>query len=202
MDVDVTVAEAVGVCVWVVVAVFVSVEVRVAVSVAVLVIVAVAEPVRDPEPLVVVVDVADWDVDFDVESEVDFEVDVDADLVLVALAVDVDVPVAVAVDVDEAVADDEPDAMAAPTCPPRTCQRNVVAVNETEIKDSRSPASANVADGSRAVLNPAEAVTTMSPPSAYIRSTKRIPGFVGAARTRVSLAPTDVISQIWRSLLT
>lgn len=63
-----------------------------------------------------------------------------------------------------------------------------------------SPASANVALVSRAAFRPFSAVTTMSPPSVSIRKTKRIPGFVGLASVLVSLAPTEVISQIWRSL--
>lgn len=118
-----------------------------------------------------------------------------------AVPVAVDVADPVVVEVAEAEPEDELDAMATPTCPPSTCQRYVVAVSETEISDSISPASANVADVSRAVFNPSAAPTTMSPPSAYIRSTKRMPAFVGGARVRVSVV-VDVISQIWRSLVT
>lgn len=64
-----------------------------------------------------------------------------------------------------------------------------------------SPASAKVALTSRAVLNPLDAVTTISPPSVSIRRTKRIPDLVGFARVRVSVV-VDTISQIWRSLET
>lgn len=204
VDVLVLVAEPVDVLVLVGVDVPVPVELAVAVLVDVLLALAVADAEFDLVPDVVMV-ADEVLVDVLVAEAVLVEVGV---LVLVpvdvgeAVAVEVDVAEAVPVDVDVEVADDELDAIAAPSCPPQTCQRNVVAVNETEIRDSRSPASANVALGSRAVLKPAEAVTTMSPPSVSIRRTNRMPGFVGSASVRVSLAPTDTISQIWRSLLT
>lgn len=190
------VAVEVSVAVPVAVLVSVAVLVEVPVAVAVDVVVPVGEFVLVPDPVAVTVAVAEVDtetdlveeavVDFDLEDDavVDFEIETDADDVVVADADDV--------------------AMPTPTCPPRVCQRNgyVVLSRVTEINDSKSPASANVAVVSSAALKPAAAVTTMSPPSAYIRSTKRMPAFVGAARVRVSAAPTEVISQIWRSLLT
>lgn len=187
----VAVAEPVAVLVLVAVAVFVLVALAVAVEVAVAVLLAVAlaEPVFVPVVLIVADDVL-------VEVAVALAV-----LVEVGVAVLVDVAVAdlVLVDVAVEVAVELEEATAAPIWPSRTCQRYVVAVSDTEIKDRRSPALANVALVSNAVFRPFAAVTTMSPPSVSIRSTKRMPGFVGFARMRVSVA-VEVISQIWRSL--
>lgn len=203
VEVPVLVGEPVKVLVLVLLDVPVPVELAVPVAVDVLVALAVAEadPVFVPD---VVIEADEVLVDVLVPDAVLVEVGVD-ELVPVdvgeAVPVDVDVGLLVVVAVAEDVLVDELDATETPTCPPRTCQRNVVAVSETEIRDSRSPASANVADVSRALLSPSAAPTTMSPPSEYIRSTKRMPAFVGGASVRVSVV-VDVISQIWRSLVT
>ena len=191
LPVLVLVPVAVAVLVLVGVDVFVLVEVAVLleVPVAVLLAVALAEPVFVPVVLIVADDVL-------VEVADDVAVLVE---VAVAVLVPVEVGVAVLVDVELAVAVELELAIAAPIWPSRTCQRYVVAVNDTEISDSRSPASANVALASRAVFSPFSAVTTMSPPSVSIRSTNRMPALVGLARTRVSVA-AEVNSQIWRSM--
>lgn len=121
----------------------------------------------------------------------------DIDCVLLLVAVDVAVEVDVGVDV--AVAVDV--ASAAPSLS-STSQRYVVAVNDTEIIDITSPASANVALTSGTELNPFEALTTTSPPpSVFKRRINRIPGLVGLAITRVSFDAPEVISQICKSAL-
>jgi hypothetical protein len=86
------------------------------------------------------------------------------------------------------------------TLPSRISHRYVVfATVVTDTRDRMSSASANVAAVFTATLNPLAAVTTMSPPSVNIRKTRRMPALVGLVRVRVSSAPTDTISQIWRS---
>ena len=189
VDVDVLVPDAV----------FVLVEVEVGVAVAVDVAVEVAEPVAVAEALNVPEAVSEPEIDcvlvlvlLAVEVEVAVGVAVDVE---VAVPVELNVDVAVDVDVAVAVAV----ASAAPVCT-NTSQRYVVAVNDTEIIDSISPASANVEVTSGTELNPFEAVTTTAPPpSVFIRTMNRIPGFVGLAITRVSPDAPLVISHIWRS---
>lgn len=199
VEVPVLVGEPVEVLVLLPLDVPVPVELVVPVAVDVLVALAVAEadPVFVPD---VVIEADEVLVDVLVAEDVPVDVGVD-ELVPVdvgeAVPVDVAVELLVVVAVDEDVLVDELDATETPTCPPRTCQRYVEAVSETEISDSMSPASANVADVSRAAFQPAAAVTAMSPPpSVSIRRTKRMPGFVGGAKMRVSPDAPDVISQI------
>ena len=111
----------------------------------------------------------------------------------VAVDVDVELDVAVAVDVDVDIV--------TPFLT-STSQRYVVAVNDTEIIDSMSPASANVATVTKAAFSPFEAVNTMSPPpSVFIRAMKRIPGLVGLTRVRVSFDAPLVSSQTCKSAL-
>lgn len=132
-----------------------------------------------------------------VEAE---DVDVELD-VAVAVAVDVAVELAVAVADELDVAVPVELAIATPVRS-STSQRNVVAVSDTEIIDSMSPASANVALTSGTELSPFSAVTTASPPpSVFIRRTNRIPGLVGLARTRVSFEAPVVSSQTCKSAL-
>lgn len=72
----------------------------------------------------------------------------------------------------------------------------------TEISGRKSLTSANTACVSRATLNPSAHVTTMSPPpSVFMRSVRRMPGFLGTFRVRVSPDAPDVSSQICRSLV-
>ena len=123
------------------------------------------------------------------------EPDIDCVLVLVLDDVAVDVGVAVDVAVPVTVA------IATPFLT-STSQRYVVAVNDTEIIDSMSPASANVATVTKAAFSPFEAVNTMSPPpSVFIRAMKRIPGLVGLTRVRVSFDAPLVSSQTCKSAL-
>ena len=118
-----------------------------------------------------------------------------------AVVVDVPVEVAVAVAVEVDVAVPVELAIATPVRS-STSQRNVVAVSDTEIIDSMSPASPNVALTSGTELSPFSAVTTASPPpSVFIRRTNRIPGLVGLARTRVSFEAPVVSSQTCKSAL-
>lgn len=133
-----------------------------------------------------------------------------ADLVDVAEALDEEVavgdavPVEVAVDDALAVAVDVLVDRDAATLPSRISQRYVVlATVVTETRDRMSSTSLNVAAVFSATLSPLAADTTRAPPpSVFSRNTKRIPGFVGLARVRVSpLAPTT-ISQICRSAAT
>ena len=151
----------------------------------------------------VVVDVADAEA-LNVPEAVS-EPDIDCVLLLVAVdvAVVVAVPVLLADDVavDVAVAVPVAVANATPFCT-RTSQRYVVAVSDTEIIDSMSPASANVALTSGTELSPFSAVISATPPpSVRRRRTKRIPGLVGLARVRVSLEAPVVISQTCKSAL-
>ena len=156
-------------------AVAVAVDVLVEVDVDVLDEVAVAEALNVPEAV--------------------SEPDIDCVLVLVEedVAVDVAVGVAVAVPVAEA--------RATPVCT-RTSQRYVVAVSDTDISDRLSPASANTALVSKAAFNPFATLTVATPPpSVFIRRTKRIPGLVGLASTRVSSEAPLVNSQTCKSAL-
>lgn len=175
------------------VAVAVAVPVDVLLPVAVDVLVGVEVEVLEELPVAVALNV----------PEAVSEPDIDCVLVLELLdvAVDVPVPVDVAdrVEVDVAVAVLLADASDAPSWT-STSQRYVVAVSETEIMDSMSPASPNVALFSSATLSPFSAVTTASPPpSVSSRSVKRIPGLVGLARIRVSADAPVVISQTCKS---
>ncbi len=133
------------------------------------------------------------------------EPDIDCVLLLVAVdvAVDVAVPVLLKDDVAVAVAVAVPvaEARATPVCT-RTSQRYVVAVSDTDISDKLSPASANTALVSKAAFNPFATLTVATPPpSVSIRRVKRIPGFVGLARIRVSADAPVVISQTCKSAL-
>lgn len=131
------------------------------------------------------------------------EPDIDCVLLLVAVAVAVEVPVPEADRDDVDVELDVGVAVAVATAAPvrtRTSQRYVVAVSDTEISDTLSPASANTTVVVRATLSPFAAVTVIvPPPSVFIRRINRIPGLVGLASTRVSPEAPLVNSQTCRS---
>jgi len=138
------------------VAVAVLLDVEVPVPVVVLVPVALAVVVLVPVEL----NVADAEVVAPLVEAVAEEVDVPVEL---AVVVDVAVELAVVVDVALNVAVPVAVAIAAPVRS-STSHRYVVAVNDTEIIDSISPTSANVALTSGTELRPFAAATTMSPP--------------------------------------
>ena len=133
------------------------------------------------------------------------EPDIDCVLLLVAVAlpvaVDVDVAVALEVELDVAVAVAVEIATSTPVLT-STSQRYVVAVNDTEINDSMSPASANTAVVPKSAFRPFAAVTVaLPPPSVRSRTMKRMPALVGFASVRVSPDAPVVISQIFKSAL-
>lgn len=166
-------------------------------------------PVADTEVVLVPVDVAVAVEVLDAEAlnvpEAVSEPDIDCVLLLVAVAVAVEVEVPVAVTDDVDVALDVAVAVAVATAAPvrtSTSQRYVVAVRDTEISDTLSPASANTTVVVSATFNPFAEVTVIAPPpSVRRRKTARIPGLVGLASVRVSADAPLVSSHTWRSAL-